>query len=101
MSKRRPLLTACLLLPAAPASAGNAEDAGVKAVGKLGGTVTCDEADPAHPVVGVNFAFVAVSDAQLKHLAAVKELRSLDLALCLGVTDSRTQPWSHCKDWRL
>ena len=79
---------ALLLLWAAPLYAGDAEDAAVKAVEKLGGTATRDEDDPAHPVVAVSFVGAPLTDRGLKELAPLKHLRSLDLAVCLGVTDA-------------
>ena len=89
MRNRLALLAACLLLSAAaPVYAGGAEDAAVKAVEKLGGTVTRDVDDPAHPVVAVSFVGVPVTDRGLRELAPLKHLRTLDLAVCLGVTDA-------------
>jgi hypothetical protein len=82
LSKRLALLTACLLLAAAPASAGDAEDAAARAVQKDGGTITRDDSDPAHPVVAVSLAFLPATDAQLQPLTACKSLKSLDLTLC-------------------
>ena len=82
------LALAAAVFVAAPLYAGEAEDAAVKAVEKLGGSVTRDDQDPAHPVVAE--ALVAsplVTDSGLKELAAFKGLKALDLPLCLGVTD--------------
>ncbi|HVS34214.1 MAG TPA: hypothetical protein VMS17_01455 [Gemmataceae bacterium] len=81
MTKLLPLLAAALLLAAGTLYADDAEDAAVKTVERLGGTVSRDEADPAHPVVGVSLAFVPATDAQLKGLSALKRLRALDLTL--------------------
>jgi internalin A len=77
-----------LLLAAAPLYADDAEDAAVKAVEKLGGKATRDEGDPAHPVVAVNLAGVPVGDGDLKSVAALTRLKTLDLSVCLAVTDA-------------
>jgi hypothetical protein len=88
MTKRLPLLAACLLLAAAPLYANDAEDAAAKTVKRLGGGLTSDETDPARPVVGVDLAGVAVADGDLKTLTALKQLKTLDLSVCLAVTDA-------------
>ncbi len=88
---RRTLIATALavsLLSAAPLYAGDAEAGAVKAVEKLGGSVVRDDTDPARPVVAVSFVAVPVTDRELKCLAALKGLKTLDLALCLGVTDA-------------
>ena len=76
------------LLSAAPLYADDAEDAAVKAVEKLGGSVARDDTDPNRPVVAVSFVAVPVTDRELKCLAPLKRLKTLDLAVCLGVTDA-------------
>ena len=45
---------ASLLLAAAPLYADGTEDAAAQAAEKLGGSVTRDDSDPAHPVVAVD-----------------------------------------------
>jgi internalin A len=87
MRKRLLLIAACQLLAAGPVYADDAEDAAAKAIEKLGGAVTRDDADAAHPVVAVILAASPTTDAQLKALAALKAVRTLDLTVCLGVSD--------------
>jgi hypothetical protein len=87
MTKRLTLLAACLLPAADPLYADDAEDAAAKAVEKLGGAVTRDDADPAHPVGAVNLAASPATDARLNALAALKGLTTLDLTVCLSVGD--------------
>jgi Leucine Rich repeat len=85
MTKRLPLLAACLLLAAVPLYANDADAAAAKAVEKRGGTVTRDDVDPTHPIVAVNLTAVPVTDAGLKDFAALNALKTLDLTLCIGV----------------
>jgi internalin A len=56
-----------------------AEEAAVKAVAKLGGTVERDDKAPGNPVIAVNLTGWKVTNKDLKHLAAFEQLRSLDL----------------------
>src|SRR5438876_967448 len=79
MTKRFGLLAYYLLLAAGPLYADDAEDAAVKAVEKLGGKVTRDYKDSAHPVVRVSFSGTQLTDAGLKELAVLKELETLGL----------------------
>jgi len=89
MTNRLHVLAGCvLLLAAAPLLADEAEDQAVKAVEKLGGKVKRDDKDPAKPVVGVGLSGAKVTDAGLKELSALKELKELDLHACPGVTDA-------------
>src|SRR5262249_26075551 len=88
MTQRLALLTTCLLLAAGPLYADDAEDTAAKAVEKLGGKVTRDDKDPAHPVGAVSLPGTPVTDAGLKELAAVKALQTLDLSGCPKVTDA-------------
>lgn len=74
-----PLTIAVMLLAAAPLHADDAEDQAVKAVEQLGGSVTRDDKDPAHPVVSVFLGGAKVTDADLKVLAALKGLKGLSL----------------------
>ena len=62
------------------ARADEAEDKAVALVEKLGGKVTRDEKLPGKPVAGVALFFSAVTDAELKELAALKNLTYLDRA---------------------
>ena len=78
-----------LLLAAVPLYADDAEDQAVKAVEKLGGKVVRDDKDPARPVVEVDLEQSwRVTDADLKELAVLKDLRKLVLFSCEGVTDA-------------
>jgi internalin A len=75
-----------LLTSSVPARADDAEDKAVKIVEKLGGRVTRDDKQPGKPVVGVDFAFSRVGDADLKELTALKSLNTL-LLYETAVTD--------------
>ena len=55
------------------------EEAAVKTVEKFGGKVTRDEKAPGRPVVAVDFNRSSVTDAGLKELKDLKQLRSIDL----------------------
>src|SRR5438874_4326071 len=69
------LLLACL------SGAARADEASaVKAVEKLGGTVTRDDKLPGKPVIGVNLAGTQVTDAGLKELKDLKQLTYLDVS---------------------
>jgi hypothetical protein len=94
MRKRLPVLAACLLPAAASACAGDAEGAAAKAVEKLGGAATRDDADPAHAVVAVNLAASPTTAAHLNAVAALKALKTLDLTVCLDVGDEARQVYS-------
>jgi hypothetical protein len=59
--------------------AGEAEDRAVEAVQRLGGKVIRDEKAPDKPVIAVSLNTAAVTDAVLKELAGLKQLRTLDL----------------------
>src|SRR5262249_47050285 len=62
------------------AVAGRADEAvAVKAIKKLGGKVTVDDKRPGKPVVGVNLGGTKVTDAGLKELKELKNLRELNL----------------------
>jgi internalin A len=86
MTKRLALFAVCLL--AAPLYADAAEDAAVMAIKKLGGEMTRDDKDPAHPIVALSLVGVPVTDTGLKNVAALKGLKTLNLTVCLGVTDA-------------
>jgi hypothetical protein len=89
MKNRIPALAGCLLLLAAsPLLADDAEDKAVEAVKKLGGKVIRDDKDPSKPVIKVNLNVSQVTDADLKELAPLKELKELHLDACHGVTDA-------------
>jgi hypothetical protein len=80
------LTGAALLLALVPWMTGcvradKAEDKAVEAIQNLGGRITRDEKAKGKPIVGVDFARTKVTDADLKHLAALKQLRDLDLGL--------------------
>jgi internalin A len=69
----------------------DAEDQAVKAVEKLGGQVVRDPNDPAKPIVEVNLNGAAVTDAELKELAALKALKGVQTLYLVnhhGVTDA-------------
>src|SRR5262249_47582380 len=55
------------------------EAATVKAIEKLGGTVTVDEKRFDKPVVRVNLGVTLAADADLKELKRLKSLQSLNL----------------------
>jgi hypothetical protein len=67
------------LCPSSSARADDAEDRAVAFVEKLGGTVTRDAKAPGKPVVRVSLALKKVTDAELKNLAALKNLTALGL----------------------
>ena len=71
-------------------AAGSPEDAAVKAVEKLGGKVERDDEQPGRPVVEVSLAGTQVTDADLKGLKDLKQLRHLDLSNT-QVTDAGVQ----------
>ena len=87
MPKHSLLCAACVLLAAVPLYADEAEDQAVKAVEKLGGMVIRDDKDPERPVIEVKLYDAKVTDADLKELAALKALRTLDLCVS-KVTDA-------------
>lgn len=55
------------------------EDNVVRAIAKLGGSVSRDEKTEAKPVIAVDFVGTKVTDAGLRDLAALKSLRRLYL----------------------
>jgi Leucine Rich repeat len=59
----------------------------VTAIEKLGGTITRDEKAKGKPIVGVTFNGTPVTDAVVKELKELKELRTLDLNMT-RVTDA-------------
>jgi hypothetical protein len=59
--------------------AGEATDKAVKAIEKLGGTVTRDDKATGKPIVGVDLDRTQVTDAGLKMLAGLKQLQKLNL----------------------
>jgi len=86
---QRLVLTAALLLAAQPPlCADDAEDAAAKTLKRLGASFTTSDAGGARTVVGVDLAGVAVVDADLKNVAALPALRSLDISVCIAVTDA-------------
>ena len=62
------------------AHADEAEDAAVKFIQDLGGRITRDEKAPNKPIVVVQLGSTKVTDAGLKHLVGLKQLRALFLA---------------------
>jgi hypothetical protein len=56
-----------------------AQERAIVEVKRLGGTVEIDEQSPQRSVVKVDLHASAVEDADLAHLAALTELRHLDL----------------------
>jgi hypothetical protein len=56
-----------------------AEDKAVKAIQRLGGRITRDEKAKGKPIVRVELDGPKVTDAGLKHLARLKQLRTLYL----------------------
>ncbi len=73
------LLLASMLLAAPSLYADDAEDKAVATVRQLGGKVLRDDKDPAHPVMSVDLSNTQVTSADLKELAALKNLKVLDL----------------------
>ena len=76
-----------MLLAAVAVRADEAEDKAVQAIEKLGGKVTRDEKAVGRPVVEVDLFNRQVADADLKELAQLKQLQSLNLH-CTEVTDA-------------
>jgi hypothetical protein len=68
---------AVLLLASAPVRADDAEDKAVKFVEKLGGQVFRDNKQPGKPVVHVGLAGAKITAAEMKELAAFKNLATL------------------------
>ena len=80
MTRRLPFLAGCLVLTAVPLLADEAEDKAVEADKELGGMVTRDEKAEGKPVVAVDLrGSLVLTDADLKELAPLKELRTLYL----------------------
>src|SRR5438309_8637075 len=76
----RTMLVGAVMLLAFLSGAARADEASaVKAVEKLGGTVTRDDKLPGKPVIGVNLAGTQVTDAGLKELKDLKQLTTLYL----------------------
>jgi hypothetical protein len=63
-----------------------AEDKAAKAIQKLGAFITRDEKAKRNPIVSVDLSDTRVTDAGLKHLAGLRQLRRLDLPVT-RVTD--------------
>src|SRR5438067_2530453 len=88
----RTMLIGAVMLLACLSGAARADEASaVKAVEKLGGTVTRDDKLPGKPVIGVNFNANphVVTDAILKELKHFKQLTTLGLGgNCFQVTDA-------------
>jgi Leucine-rich repeat (LRR) protein len=70
---------ALLVLACKGLRADETEDKAVRAIAKLGGSVSRDEKTKAKPVIAVNLIGTKVTDAGLKDLAALKSLRRLYL----------------------
>jgi hypothetical protein len=79
MTTRRLLFCLALLLTPAALPADEAKGAAERAVERLKGRIVRDDKAPGKPVVAVDLSFRAVTDADLKHLAGLKDLRELDL----------------------
>src|SRR5262249_54974808 len=62
------------------------EDKAVKAIEKLGGSITRDEKTKGKPIVGVDLGDTTVTDPGLKELAGLKQLQTLYLGT--KVTDA-------------
>jgi Leucine-rich repeat (LRR) protein len=60
--------------------ADEAEDRAVKAIQEFGSRIARDEKAKDEPIVGVYLGSTKVTDAGLKHLAGLKQLRELDLS---------------------
>src|SRR5690242_11907641 len=76
------------------------DNADEQAVGRLGGVVARDQADPANPIVELNLNGASATDSTLKGLAALnglKRLKTLYLVNQHGVTDAGLKEIAH---WR-
>ena len=67
--------------------ADEAEDKAVKAIQELGGLIIRDRQAKDKPIVGVKLSKSRVTDAELKHLAGLQQLKALDL-IGTKVTDA-------------
>jgi internalin A len=56
------------------------EAAAVKLIEKLGGTITRDDKQPGKPVIEVDLAFTPATDANMKELKDLKQLKTLYLS---------------------
>src|SRR5436190_11057360 len=76
----RMMLVGAVMLLACLSGAARADEASaVKAVEKLGGKVTRDDKLPGKPVIGVSFFGTQVTDAGLKELKDLTQLKELSL----------------------
>ena len=76
-----------------------AEAKAVEAIKKLGGKVTRDDKLPGKPVIGVDLAFTAVTDEDLKELKELKQLTTLNLCNT-QVTDASLKDLKELKQLR-
>jgi hypothetical protein len=75
------------MLTSAALFADQAENQSIKAVEKLGGVISRDDKARGKPIVGVDLGATEVTDAALKELAGLRQLRKLSLA-STQVTDA-------------
>jgi hypothetical protein len=86
-----------------PQAAGRvrAEPEAVVELRALGAKITCDEKDPARPIVKVNLYGASIKDADLAHLASLTTLRELNLFGCTRLTDKALEHLAGLKGLRV
>lgn len=93
----RPVLVLALVGALAGCSAPTPEDRAEALVSKLGGSAARDSRLPGSPIVSVHLRETACTDADLKQLASLTELRSLNLSKT-PVTDAGIIEVLHFKE---
>jgi hypothetical protein len=94
--KMRWLACTAILIAVSAVSASADEASAVAALKKLGAKIKTDDKLPGKPVVEVDLSGTKVTDAGLKHLAALKGLWRLDLS-GTKVTDAGMKPLTALK----
>src|ERR1700681_4626928 len=77
---RRSLIGLVMLLPVGIVRADEAEDRAVRVIKGLGGSITRKDKTPGSPVVGVRLWGPEIREAELKELASLKQLQSLNVS---------------------
>jgi len=77
---RKPFIGLVLLLAVEVVRADEAEDRAVRAIKGLGGSITRKDKTPGSPVIGLRLWGPEIRDAELKELAFLKQLQSLNLS---------------------
>lgn len=93
----RPVLVLALVGALSGCSSGTPEDRADALVSKLGGSTARDSRIPGSPVVSVHLRETACTDADLKQLSSLTELRSLNLSKT-PVTDAGMPEVLHFKE---